>query len=967
LNEGKIAEMKTGEGKTLAALLPSFLSALSGKGTHVITVNDYLAKRDSHSVGQVHRFLGLTVGLVQSEMVFEDRRKNYNCDIVYLTNNVLGFDYLRDNMVLKPEEIVQKPFFYCIVDEVDSILIDEARTPLIISGIEKKINVNYILITNLVQKFKKGFHYLVDEKNQNIIFTAEGVLVCEQVLAVVDLYSTDKPLALPILNAIKAKELFQRNKHYIVGEDDQIIIVDEFTGRTMIGRRWGSGLHQALEAKEKLPVRKEMQTLASISYQNLFLLYKVLSGMTGTANTEDREFKKIYNLIVVPIPTKSKVQRKDLADLIYGDRSIKWRCIAQECLEMNKIGRPVLIGTTTIEKSELLAALLDELVIVEANLKLRSNPRSETYRLLNAQPENIRSEAEIIAQSGCKDAITISTNLAGRGTDILLGGNATFLTNRLISDIIERKDFFGVLFFLSFFALHHQFVLLKTYELNELDKKAFCSLMSFAKRLRGEHTNRWGAKKYSKDKTTKLMKWYKYLFIIAPEAGEPATFGEQRLMRNLILRIKQQRKSQEASVVPLSYLKIEEVVSRAIKICPNSADVADRIVCVCRGVCRELERTIFLTMYELLLKAQKQWVKRNKNIVIQLGGLHVLGTDKHESRRIDNQLRGRAGRQGDPGSSRFFLSLDDRLLRIFGRAKIRNVTGKAGSLDMTPLQNEFLYRNVEKAQIKVESLLFDERRQLFEYDQVLSSQRVSIYSERRKVLELSTTKSYIASYVYKVLRDFESGYFWVKSLQYLNNELPRKEQGFKFRWFRRTSFVKKIKGLAYTNNLQRRHVWGLFGEFFPPVLGNKRTCDWLFYKAELLFEGFILKRSSFSSLYFPEITTYSTILNNTSFYFEHQIGISYCLKEVELEVIFPGISKEIDKICLLKTIDRLWINHLERSANLQESVKWVCSGQKDPLVEYKKEAFYCYKVMLIRVRHRVLYRLLFKKGIFVSK
>ena len=429
LDEGKIAEIKTGEGKTLVALLPTFLNALYGKGTHVITVNDYLAKRDAEYVGQVHRFLGLSVGLIQADMEPVDRKANYNCDVVYVTNNELGFYYLRDNMAYSAEEIVQRPFFYCVIDEVDSILIDEARTPLIISGAGETSTEKYLQTTKLATILKRDIHYNVDEKTQNVTLTNEGVSFCEQALRIVDLYSPDEPWIFYVLNSVKAKELFKRNKNYIINENGEIIIVDEFTGRTMAGRRWSDGLHQAVEAKENLPIQDESQTLASISYQNLFLLYDRLSGMTGTAKTEEAEFEKIYNLTVVPIPTNRTIRRKDLSDLIYKNQYIKWRCIAQECLEMYNIGRPVLIGTTTIEKSELLAALLSEYKI--------------PYRLLNARPENVESESDIVAQAGCKKAITIATNMAGRGTDILLGGNPTSLTNDLIKELFEDKDRFN--------------------------------------------------------------------------------------------------------------------------------------------------------------------------------------------------------------------------------------------------------------------------------------------------------------------------------------------------------------------------------------------------------------------------------------------------------------------------------------------------------------------------------------------
>ena len=354
LHEGKIAEMKTGEGKTLVALLPTFLNALSGQGVHVVTVNDYLARRDAEYVGQVHRFLGLSVGLIQENMEFSERQANYSCDVIYVTNNELGFDYLRDNMAFTLDEIVQRPFFYCVVDEVDAILIDEARTPLIISGPSKAPTQKYFRTTKLADTLRKDIHYSVDEKNQNATLLEEGLAFCEQALGISDLYNVEDPWIPYILNSIKAKELFVRNTHYIVNEENEIIIVDEFTGRTMIGRRWSDGLHQAVEAKEGLPIQDESQTLASITYQNLFLLYSKLSGMTGTAKTEELEFEKIYNLQVIPVPTNRSIKRKDFPDLIYKNQYLKWQAIANECLEMYNLGRPVLVGTTKLKNQNYL-------------------------------------------------------------------------------------------------------------------------------------------------------------------------------------------------------------------------------------------------------------------------------------------------------------------------------------------------------------------------------------------------------------------------------------------------------------------------------------------------------------------------------------------------------------------------------------------------------------------------------------
>jgi len=778
LTEGKIAEMKTGEGKTLVALLPSFLNALYEKGTHVVTVNDYLARRDAESVGQVHRFLGLTVGLIQENMEPAERKKNYNCDVVYVTNNELGFDYLRDNMAFSAEEIVQRPFFYCVVDEVDSILIDEARTPLIISGAGKTSTDKYLQTTKLVKILKRDIHYNVDEKTQNVTLTNEGVSFCEQALGIVDLYSPYEPWVFFILNSIKAKELFQRNKNYIVNENDEIIIVDEFTGRTMAGRRWSDGLHQAIEAKENLPIQDESQTLASISYQNLFLLYEQLSGMTGTAKTEEGEFEKIYNLSVVQIPTNRDIKRKDLSDLIYKNQYIKWRCIAQECLDMYNIGRPVLIGTTTIEKSELLAALLSEYKV--------------PYRLLNARPENVESESEIVSQAGCKNAITIATNMAGRGTDILLGGNATFLTADVIKDIFDKKNVF--------------------------ENNPFIASL---------------------------------------------TQNEKALMENL-----KGNNYQKLLKQPLSELE-------------NKTDP---------------EIVLFLKLYNSILKEQEQLVKQARDAIINLGGLHVIGTERHESRRIDNQLRGRSGRQGDPGSSRFFLCLEDKLLRIFGGDQILNVMQNIGFQDDTPIQSGLLNKSLESAQKKVESFYFDTRKQLFEYDQALNIQRNSVYSERRRIFEKTSVRDWLVDYAARSLDDLLNRF--------------------------------KIVDDYTTINFITLKLQNLLGGPFPVNFNETNQPQYLSF-------------------------------------LQQQIEITYDLKEVEMELMEVGIFRELEKSFILQQIDNAWTEHLQKIAFLRDSIRWIAYGQKDPLTEYKKEAFNYFNIMLARIRHRVVYFVLRAKTILI--
>lgn len=641
LNEGKIAEMKTGEGKTLVALLPTFLNALYGEGVHVVTVNDYLARRDAESVGQVHTFLGLSVGLIQEDMEFEERKKNYACDVTYVTNNELGFDYLRDNMAFTVDEIVQRPFFYCVVDEVDAILIDEARTPLIISGPSKAPTQKYLRTTKLVDTLRKDIHYSVDEKNQNATLLEEGLAFCEQALGTSDLYNVEDPWIPYILNSVKAKELFVRNTHYIANEENEIIIVDEFTGRTMVGRRWSDGLHQAVEAKEGLPIQDESQTLASITYQNLFLLYSKLSGMTGTAKTEEVEFEKIYNLQVIPVPTNRSIQRKDFPDLIYKNQYLKWQAIANECLEMYNLGRPVLVGTTTIEKSELLAALLTEYQL--------------PYRLLNARPENIESESEIIAQAGCKNAITIATNMAGRGTDIVLGGNPKSRTLSRFQKFISYSKSLTVV----------DQVDLSSDELSTLSK------------------------------LFKDIQFPDYIYTYA----QALEYLESN--SDLPVQLSEELKS--------NYLRLSES--------DQNIAVADR------------------------------------STVQNLGGLHVIGTERHESRRIDNQLRGRSGRQGDPGSSRFFLSLEDKLLRIFGGDKISGLMQNMGLQESVPIQSKFLNQSLESAQKKVEAYYFDIRKKLFEYDQALNTQRNGVYIERRRILEIDSLRDWIIEYAERSLYD----------------------------------------------------------------------------------------------------------------------------------------------------------------------------------------------------------------------
>nr|YP_009297790.1 preprotein translocase subunit SecA [Kumanoa americana]AOM67524.1 preprotein translocase subunit SecA [Kumanoa americana] len=640
LHEGKIAEMKTGEGKTIVAALPAYLNALTQKGVHIVTVNDYLAKRDAEWIGKIHKYLGLNVGLIQQKMLASERQKNYMHDITYVTNSELGFDYLRDNMAIDSKDIVQKKSFnFCIIDEVDSILIDEARTPLIISGSTQNSVDKYKQANELSLILDKNVHYEIDEKAKNITLTDKGIIFCERFLKIDNIYQVNDPWAQYLLNALKAKELFLENQNYII-KNNEIIIVDEFTGRIMPGRRWSDGLHQAIEAKEKVKIQNENQTLASITYQNFFLLYQKLSGMTGTANTEAKEFEKIYELQVVIIPTNQKCIRKDLPDLVYKKEYNKWIAIANECYDMYQIGRPTLIGTTNVEKSELLAKILDQYKL--------------PYNLLNARPENVERESEIIAQAGRPKTLTIATNMAGRGTDILLGGNAKYSAKETLLTYIAQ---------------------------------------------------------YSNNKS---------INVVQNNQNQSLTILSQ--LNNYLDKNKSQ--------IKLDLNIIKKYLEKDIEIKPS----------------KNIEISIVQEVYEQLINYYGVIFAQDKQNIIALGGLHVIGTERHESRRIDNQLRGRAGRQGDPGSSRFFLSLEDNLLRIFGGEKILNLMETLNINDDTPIESPILNRSLNNAQQKVEIYYYDIRKQLFEYDEVLNNQRQAIYAERNRILHSNYIRDCIIEY-----------------------------------------------------------------------------------------------------------------------------------------------------------------------------------------------------------------------------
>lgn len=826
LHKGQIAEMKTGEGKTLVATLPAYLNALKGKGVHIITVNDYLARRDAEWMGQVHRFLGLTVGLIQQGMDPVERQKNYNCDITYATNSEVGFDYLRDNMATVMEDVVQRPFNFCVIDEVDSVLIDEARTPLIISGQVERPSEKYLRAAEVAASLIKENeeHYEVDEKARNVLLTDEGFAEAERLLGVTDLYDPADPWAHYIFNAIKAKELFIKDINYIVNLDNEVVIVDEFTGRVMPGRRWSDGLHQAIEAKERAEIQPETQTLATITYQNFFLLYPKLSGMTGTAKTEEAEFGKIYNLEVTLIPTNRIPSRQDLSDMVYKAENGKWNAIAQECAEMHNQGRPVLVGTTSVEKSELLSRLLQELKI--------------PHNLLNAKPENVERESEIIAQAGRKGAVTIATNMAGRGTDIILGGNSEYMGRLKLREyfmprIVRPEDEDG-------------FILAQVPGIG----------------------GRPAAQGFAP--TTKKKKSWKASPQIFPTQISKET--EQMLKAAVELAVK------EYGERSLSELEADDKIAVASEKAPTNDEVITKL--------REA--------YKQIRREYEAFTSTEHNEVVSLGGLHVIGTERHESRRIDNQLRGRAGRQGDPGSTRFFLSLEDNLLRIFGGERVAGLMKAFGVEEDMPIESGMLTRSLEGAQKKVETYYYDIRKQVFEYDEVMNNQRRAIYAERRRVLEGLDSKEQVIKYAEQTMDDIVGAY--------INPDLPSEE-------WELDKLVSKVKEFVY-----------LLADMTPDQLED---------------------------LSVEEIKTF----------LHEQVRNAYDMKESEVNAIRAELMRDAERFFILQQIDTLWREHLQQMDALRESVGLRGYGQKDPLIEYKTEGYELFLDMMTDIRRNVVYSL----------
>jgi preprotein translocase subunit SecA len=613
LHQGKIVEMKTGEGKTLASTLPVGLNALTQKGVHVVTVNDYLAERDKNWMGKIYKSLGFSVGLVKSNSSLKEKRKSYEADITYVTNSEVVFDYLRDSSAYNFSDLVQRPFNYCLIDEIDSILIDEARTPLILSTFQGDINFNKLFLAQaVVNTLEKDFHFQLDEKRREINLTELGYKEVQEKLGKKSLYDPNDPWILEILNALKAKHIFKLNKDYIV-LNNKVLIVDEFTGRIMEDRRWSMGIHEAIEIKEKVELGGGTKTKTSITYQNFFTLYPKLAGMTGTGKTTEKEFQDIYNLEVIVLPTAKPMIRKDLPDLVYQTEVAKWKAVLNQSKECFLKGQPILIGTASVEKSEFLSDLF----------KVSNIP----HQVLNAKPENVARESEIVAQAGERYAVTIATNMAGRGTDIILGGNPMFKVKQKLKEVLLQQP--------------------------KTNEKLSIEILTFLEKIYHD------------------------------------------------------------------YQQNEKDLENDINNLPYSLEMA-----------KESLKQLYNYFYQEIYKI---WEEENLEVK-RLGGLFVLGTERHETRRIDNQLRGRAGRQGDPGTSQFVVSLEDELIKVFGGDSIRRWVEYLIQDKDVPLESDLLTKSLENAQKKVEMYNYDLRKNVFQYDDILNTQRKHLFNARNEIL-----------------------------------------------------------------------------------------------------------------------------------------------------------------------------------------------------------------------------------------
>ena len=745
LHQGRIAEMKTGEGKTLVATLPAYLNALTGEGVHIVTVNDYLARRDSEWMGKIYKFMGLTVGLIVHDLDNAQRRAAYACDITYGTNNEMGFDYLRDNMVIHERDMVQRGHVYAIVDEVDSILIDEARTPLIISGQGDKSTDLYEKANQFVSRLKNEEDYTIAEKEKAVSLTEQGVAKAQRAFNVENIADLDNAeLYHHILAALKAHAIMKRDVDYVV-QNGEVIIVDEFTGRLMVGRRYSDGLHQAIEAKEHVKVERESKTLATITFQNYFRMYKKISGMTGTAKTEEEEFQGIYNLDVVQIPTNKPMIRKDLNDMVYKTKRGKFNAVVEEIVKRHQTGQPILVGTVNVETSEMLSHLI----------KLRG----VSHEVLNAK--NHQKEAEIVAQAGHVGAVTIATNMAGRGTDILLGGNPDFLARRA--------------------------------------------------------------------------------------------------------------------------MRQENYPDEIIEAATGHNENVDQVVLDARKRYREL--------YEGFKKETDAEHER----VMALGGLHIIGTERHESRRIDNQLRGRAGRQGDPGSTQFFISLEDDVMRLFGSERIAPMIEKLGMTEDQPLEAGMLTKQIEAAQKRIEGRNYSIRKSVLQYDDVMNKQRELIYGQRRDILMGHDVRQNIIDMVHKLI-----------------------------------------------DSTAERNFTG------------EGSFDWSIDDARDYLEKLCLKPGAFDShaeaiktMEEPEELVKLLYADAEAFYAEREALLSGM-----------GIDmREFERVVLLSAIDHHWMDHIDAMDDLRDGIGLRAYGQRDPVQEYRMESYDMFNDMVHFIREETVRRL----------
>ncbi len=751
LHQGRIAEMKTGEGKTLTACLPAYLNALTGKGVHIVTVNDYLAKFQGEDMGKLYRYMGLSVGVIVHDLSNEQRRAAYLCDITYGTNNEMGFDYLRDNMVIYENDMVQRGHYYAIVDEVDSILIDEARTPLIISGQGDKPTDMYEKADRFVIRLKNETDYTVEEKEKTVVFTEEGTRKAESAFGIDNLSDlANNELMHYLIQALKANALFRRDIDYVV-QNGEVVIVDEFTGRLMVGRRYSDGLHQAIEAKEHVKVERESKTLATITFQNYFRMYGKLSGMTGTAKTEEEEFQGIYSLDVVQVPTNMPMIRKDLNDMVYRGKKGKYEAVVEEIIKRHQTGQPLLVGTISVEVSEMLSRMLEM--------------RGITHEVLNAKQH--AKEATIVAQAGHYGAVTIATNMAGRGTDILLGGNPDFLARRAI----RQED-------------------------------------------------------YSDD-------------IIEEATGR-------------------------SELVP------DEVLQARAR-------------------------------YHVLKGEFQKTTDKEHEEVVKVGGLHIIGTERHESRRIDNQLRGRSGRQGDPGSSQFFISLEDDLMRIFGGERIQPLIAKLGMEENVPLEAGLLTKQIENAQKRIESRNYEIRKSVLRYDDVMNQQRGLIYGQRRQVLEGADMRAYLLTMVDKLLSE----------------AVARFCAGENKDW--------DVEGLQ--EYLERLCIpAGTFQANADAVKGFDRQG----------LETFLKKSAE-------------------SFYQAREEKIS------ELGINMRDLERNV----LLRAVDTRWMDHIDAMDQLRDGIGLRAYAQRNPVNEYKLESYDMFDEMIRLIQEdtiRSLYQLHIEKA-----